>query len=83
MPYETAPDVVLEIYYLLLLTRAFEERLEKLYRQGQVLGGVFSGIGQECVTVGSTFDLAADDVVLPRSGSSRRCARSWRRPTST
>jgi TPP-dependent pyruvate/acetoin dehydrogenase alpha subunit len=65
MSYETTPDVVLEIYYFLLLARTFEQRLEKLYRQGQILGGVFSGIGQECVTVGATFDLAADDVVLP------------------
>jgi pyruvate dehydrogenase E1 component alpha subunit len=49
----------------MLLSRAFEERLAVLYRQGKVLGGIFSGIGQEGVTVGTTFDLEPGDVVFP------------------
>jgi pyruvate dehydrogenase E1 component alpha subunit len=49
----------------MLLSRMFEERLAVLYRQGKILGGIFSGIGQEGVTVGTSFDLEAGDVVFP------------------
>lgn len=60
-----SPNTLLDLYYLMLLSRTFEERLAILYRQGKALGGIFSGIGQEAVTVGTTFDLEAEDVVFP------------------
>jgi len=62
---DTSASTLLEVHYLMLLSRAFEERLAILYRQGKVLGGIFSGIGQEATTVGSTFDLEAGDAVFP------------------
>jgi TPP-dependent pyruvate/acetoin dehydrogenase alpha subunit len=62
---DVSPPTLLDIYYLMLLSRAFEERLAILYRQGKVLGGIFSGIGQEATAVGTCFDLEADDAVFP------------------
>jgi len=58
-------NTLLELHYVLVLSRTFEERLAILYRQGKVLGGIFSGIGQEATSVGTSFDLEADDAVFP------------------
>ena len=62
---DNSPETLLEIHYTMLLSRRFEERLAVLYRQGKVLGGIFSGIGQEAVCVGTAFDLNPDDFVMP------------------
>lgn len=62
---DVSAGTLLDVYYAMLLSRAFEERLAILYRQGKVLGGIFSGIGQEAVTVGTSFDLLSGDAVFP------------------
>jgi len=62
------PDVeTLErMLYYLKLTRAAEERIERvLYRQGKIVGGVYTGRGQEAIAVGSAIQLREGDVVLP------------------
>ena len=46
-----------ELYYWLRLTRALEERLTNLYRQGKVIGGLFRSLGQEADSVGSAYAL--------------------------
>ncbi len=52
--------------YYLKLTRAAEERIERvLYRQGKIVGGVYVGRGQEAIAVGSAVQLRDGDVVLP------------------
>ena len=52
--------------YYLKLTRASEERIERvLYRQGKIVGGVYTGRGQEAIGVGSAIQLVEGDVVLP------------------
>ncbi len=56
---------LLTMLYDLKLVRAFEERLSILSRQGKVLGGVFSGIGQEAIVVGTTFGLRREDWIAP------------------
>ena len=56
---------LLKMLYCLKLVRAFEERLSILYRQGKVLGGIFSGIGQEAIVVGSCFNLRQEDYICP------------------
>lgn len=56
---------LLKMLYYLKLVRAFEERLSILYRQGKVLGGIFSGIGQEAIVVGSCFNLRREDYICP------------------
>ena len=58
-------DALRSIYYFLKLTRALEERLAILYRQGKILGGVYLSTGQEAVSVGAASALGAHDVIVP------------------
>jgi len=55
----------LEMYYYLRLTRALDERAQILYRQGKVVGGLFSSLGQEAISIGSAFALEKGDYVGP------------------
>ncbi len=64
-PTSLARDSQLEIYRLLQLNRRVEDRLTNLYRQGKVVGGLYSSRGQEAVSVGSAFALGPDDVLAP------------------
>ncbi len=64
-PVELGPGELLDMYYLMVLSRTFEERVATLYKQGQVQGGVFSGIGQEAVTIGTCYGLEDEDFVSP------------------
>lgn len=51
--------------YLLLLNRAFDDRVSTLYRQNQVKGAAFSSRGQEAISVGSVLALRDEDVIGP------------------
>jgi len=62
---ERTRDASLTMYYYLRLTRALEERLGILYRQGKILGGVYLSTGQEAVSVGAALALAPNDVIVP------------------
>lgn len=55
----------LELYHFLKLTRMVEDRLGNLYRQGKVVGGLYSSRGQEATSVGSAYALEAQDVMGP------------------
>ena len=54
-----------DVYYYLRLNRRVDEQLTDLYRQGKVAGGVYSGLGQEAVSVGSAFALEPQDFIGP------------------
>ncbi|HEX9191016.1 MAG TPA: thiamine pyrophosphate-dependent dehydrogenase E1 component subunit alpha, partial [Candidatus Deferrimicrobiaceae bacterium] len=54
-----------ELYYWLSLIREFEDRVSTLDKQGKLMGGVYSGKGQEAVTVGFCHDLRWDDWIFP------------------
>ena len=54
-----------EIYYYLRLNRRVDEQLTNLYRQGKVVGGVYSGLGQEAISVGSAYALEREDIISP------------------
>jgi pyruvate dehydrogenase E1 component alpha subunit len=62
---EPARETLLLMYYHLRLTRALEERLSILYRQGKILGGVYLSTGQEAVSVGAASTLGPGDVIVP------------------
>lgn len=50
----------------MLMMRELEERIErKLYRQGKVLGGCYTGRGQEAIPVGSAILSRRDDWLTP------------------
>ncbi|MDP9121034.1 MAG: thiamine pyrophosphate-dependent dehydrogenase E1 component subunit alpha [Acidobacteriota bacterium] len=55
----------LELYHFLRLNRMVEERLGNLYRQGKVVGGLYSSRGQEAISVGSAYALEPQDFVGP------------------
>ena len=46
-------------------TRRLEEKLVELYKQGKIFGGLYSSLGQEAISVGTTYALGPDDVVAP------------------
>ncbi len=54
-----------DLYVKLLLVRLFDERVSTLHRQSKVVGGVYSGVGQEAVVVGACQPLRAGDLVFP------------------
>ena len=55
----------IEIYRWMLLNRRMETALENLYKQGQVVGGVYFGLGQEACSCASAFALRKDDWLGP------------------
>jgi TPP-dependent pyruvate/acetoin dehydrogenase alpha subunit len=56
----TLDDRVALLRFMLLM-RGIEERAMSLYRQGKVPGSFYDGFGQEAVSVGSAFAMAAED----------------------
>src|SRR5436309_1519265 len=53
------------IYRWMLLNRRMETALENLYKQGQVVGGVYFGLGQEACSCASAYALDKDDWLGP------------------
>ena len=58
-------DQLLEMFYWLKLIRAFDERLSILVKQGKVRSGVYTGIGQEAIIVGTCYGLRKEDWICP------------------
>ncbi|MEW6543068.1 MAG: thiamine pyrophosphate-dependent dehydrogenase E1 component subunit alpha [Nitrospirota bacterium] len=58
------PDLV-QMYYYLRLTRTLEDRITALYRQGRIVGGVYTSNGMEAVAVGYASALEPDDIIAP------------------
>jgi TPP-dependent pyruvate/acetoin dehydrogenase alpha subunit len=58
-------EQLLEMFYWLKLSRAFDERLSILVRQGKVRSGVYTGIGQEAIIVGTCYGLGKEDFICP------------------
>lgn len=54
---------LLDMYYFMKLGRALEERLEMLYRTGQIPSAIYLGRGQEAATVGTAYALKPEDVL--------------------
>jgi len=55
----------LQLYYQMKLIRAFEDRVSRLHRQNKILGGVYSGAGQEAIVTGICAPLLPGDFVAP------------------
>ena len=55
----------IEIYRWMLLNRRMETALENLYKQGQVVGGVYFGLGQEACSCASAYALNKDEWLGP------------------
>ncbi len=62
---EIKKDDLLQMYYYLRLTRTLEERITALYRQGRIMGGVYTSHGMEAIAVGYASALERDDIIAP------------------
>lgn len=58
-------DLLLGLYHQLWRVRHFEESVARLNKQGKILGGVYSGRGQEAIVVGTAYPLRRDDKIAP------------------
>src|SRR5271170_588464 len=65
MPDTLTRDQYLELYYFMQLNRQLEERLVRLFRQNKIVGGVYSSLGQEAVSVGTSYALEPRDWLAP------------------
>lgn len=54
-----------ELLYWIKLNRALETRLANLFKQGKVMGGLYRGLGQEAISVGSGYALGPGDWYAP------------------
>ena len=55
----------LDLYYYMQLNRRLEDRLVTLFRQNKIVGGVYSSLGQEGVSIGSSYALEPRDWLAP------------------
>ena len=66
LPHAVAPEHLtrddrVALLRFMLLMRGLEERAGSLYRQGKVPGSFYDGFGQEAVSTGAAFAMAAED----------------------
>jgi TPP-dependent pyruvate/acetoin dehydrogenase alpha subunit len=62
---EVKPGDLLTLYYFMRLAREFENSVLRLYQQGKIVGGAYSGNGNEATAVGSAFALQKEDYIFP------------------
>ena len=63
---EVTSDLANRLLYYMVLMRELEDRIElKLYRQGKVVGGCYTGRGQEAIPTGSAILSRPDDYLCP------------------
>jgi TPP-dependent pyruvate/acetoin dehydrogenase alpha subunit len=55
----------LDLYYFMQLNRQLEERMVRLFRQNKIVGGLYSSLGQEAVSVGTCYALEKKDWIAP------------------
>jgi pyruvate dehydrogenase E1 component alpha subunit/2-oxoisovalerate dehydrogenase E1 component alpha subunit len=61
IPHGLSREQLLEMYRLVRLTRSLEEKLELLFKQAKVVGGLFRSLGQEGESVASAYALRRRD----------------------
>lgn len=62
---EFSPQLLDRAHYWMRFTRAFDDRLTALFKQGKLVGGLFSQIGHEAISIGAALALDKDDVISP------------------
>src|SRR5947199_4012916 len=65
MPRELTRQQYLDLYYYMRLNRAVEETMVKLFRQNKIVGGLYSSLGQEAISVGTCYALEKQDWIAP------------------
>jgi len=65
MKKELTKQQYLDLYYFMRLNRAVEDTMVKLFRQNKIVGGLYSSLGQEAVSVGTAYALEKKDWLAP------------------
>ena len=65
MSRELTQQQYLDLYYYMRLNRAVEETMVKLFRQNKIVGGLYSSLGQEAISVGTCYALEKKDWIAP------------------
>src|ERR1700741_4504398 len=65
MKKELTRQQYLDLYYYMRLNRAVEDTMVKLFRQNKIVGGLYSSLGQEAISVGTAFALEKKDWLAP------------------
>jgi len=65
MPKELTRQQYLDLYYYMRLNRAVEDTMVKLFRQNKIVGGLYSSLGQEAISVGTCYALEKKDWIAP------------------
>jgi TPP-dependent pyruvate/acetoin dehydrogenase alpha subunit len=55
----------LDLYYYMRLNREVEDTMTKLFRQNKIVGGLYSSLGQEGISVGTAYALEKKDWIAP------------------
>jgi pyruvate dehydrogenase E1 component alpha subunit/2-oxoisovalerate dehydrogenase E1 component alpha subunit len=55
----------LDLYRYMLLDRIVEDTMTKLFRQNKIVGGLYSSLGQEAISVATTYALEKRDWIAP------------------
>ena len=55
----------LGLYYYMRLNRALEDQMVRLFRQNKIVGGLYSSLGQEGISVGTAYALEKRDWMAP------------------
>lgn len=63
--FDPTAEQMKQMFYFMLLNRAFDDRIAKLYRQGKIIGAAYGSRGQEATSIGSAYALGKDDIVGP------------------
>src|SRR5438309_2474048 len=55
----------LDLYYYMRLNRAVKGMMVKLFRQNKIVGGLYSSLGQEAISVGTAYGMTKKDWLGP------------------
>ena len=58
-------EQLLSFYYNMRVTREVEDTIYRLYQQGKIVGGAYSGRGNEATAVATAATLTKEDYILP------------------
>src|SRR5919206_1263654 len=58
-------DLSVKIFRVMALHRAVEDRMVSMYRQGELLGSLYTGHWHEAIAVGTAAALRQDDFLCP------------------
>src|SRR4029077_19443057 len=80
MKKELTRQQYLDLYFYMRLNRAVEDMMVKLFRQNKIVGGLYSSLGQEAISVGTAYALEKKDWLGPTSPHHRGLLGEGRAP---